>query len=85
MRSTVSTKSLSSTKSDHFKVEHAAVEVIDPWALLQVQMKVPFCRMVQVCLRVRAWAVVEVQVIAEVHVVVPQDDIVLKELSLIHI
>ena len=70
---------MSSTKSDHFKVEHEAMEVIDPWTLLQVQMKAPFCRMVQACLAVRAWAVVEVQAIAEVHGVVHQDGIVLKE------
>jgi len=70
---------LSSTKSDHFKVEHEAVEVIDLWTLLQVQLKAPFRRMAQACLTVRAWAVVEVQVIAEVHVVVHQDDIVLKD------
>ena len=82
MRSTVSTKSLSSTKSDHFKVEHEAVEVIDLWTLLQVQMKVPVCRMVQACLTVRTWAVVEAQAIAKVHVVVHQDDIVLNELFL---
>ena len=31
MKSTVSTKSLSSTNSDHFEVEHEAVEVIDLW------------------------------------------------------
>ena len=55
------------------------MEVIDLWTLLQVQMKVPFCRMVQAYLTVRTWATVEVQVIAEVHVVVHQDDIVLKE------
>ena len=79
MKSTVSTKSLSSTKSDHFKVEHEAVEVIDLWTLLQVQMKVPVCRMVQARLTARTWAVVEVHVIAEVRVVVRQDDIVLKE------
>ena len=79
MMSTISTKSLFSTKSDHFKVEHEAVEVIDLWTLLQVQMKVPGCRMAQACLTVRAWAVAEVHVIAEVYVVVHQDDIVLKE------
>ena len=55
------------------------MEVIDPCTLLQVQMKAPFCRMVQACLTARAWAAVEVQVIAKVHVVVHQDDIVLKE------
>ena len=61
------------------KVEHEAAEVIDLWTLLQAQMKVPFCRMVQVCLTVRAWAVAEAQVIDKVHFVVHQDDIVLKE------
>ena len=78
-RSTVSTQSLSSTKSDHFRVEHEVVEVIDLWAILHVQMKVPACRMVQARLTVRTWAVVEAQAIAEVHAVVHQDDIVLKE------
>ena len=79
MKSTISTKSLFSTKSDHFKVEHEAVEVIDFWTLLQVQLKVPLCRMAHACLRVRTWAVVEAQVIAEAHVVAHQDSIVLKE------
>ena len=78
-KSTVSTKSLSFTNSDHFGVEHEAVEVIDLWTLLQVQLKAPLRRMVQACLTVRAWAVVAVQVIAEVHVVVHQDGIALKE------
>ena len=78
MRSTVSAKSFS-TKSDHFKVEHEAVEVIDLWTLLQVQLKVPICRMAHACLPVRTWGVVEAQAVAEIHAVVHQDDIVLKE------
>ena len=55
------------------------MEVIDLCTLLQVQMKAPVCRMAQACLAVRAWAVVDVQAIAEVRVVAHQDDIVLKE------
>ena len=66
-------------ESDHFKVEHEAMEVIDPWTLLQVQLEAPFRRMVQACLTVRAWSVAAVKAIADVHVVVRQDDIVLKE------